>query len=55
LKTAVENARILEDYEKKNGEYSEPLLIPSKPDFLRKNILLYYYFERDSIVDGLSQ
>jgi hypothetical protein len=55
LKIDRENARILEAQEKKNGDYSEPLLIPSKPDFLRKGILLYYYFEGDSIVDILSQ
>lgn len=55
LKIEVENARILADHEKKNGDYSEPLLIPSKPDFLRKEILLYYYFKGDSIVDVLSQ
>ncbi|MGB3852104.1 MAG: hypothetical protein WA958_19215 [Tunicatimonas sp.] len=51
----VENARKLKDYEKNNENYSEPLLIPSKPDFLRKEILLHYYFEQDSLVDVLSQ
>ena len=55
LKIGSENARILEDYEKKDGDYSESLLIPSKPDFLRKEILLYYYIDRDSIADILSQ
>lgn len=54
LKIEVENARISKNYEKKKGG-SESLVIPSKPDFLRKEILLYYYFEGDSLIDVLSQ
>ena len=54
LRIEAENARKLEDHEKKTGDYSEPLLIPSKPGFLRKEMLLYYYFEEDSIADILS-
>jgi hypothetical protein len=50
----IENDQILEDYEKENEVFSEPLLIPSKPDFLRKEILLYYYFKGDSIIEILS-
>jgi hypothetical protein len=55
MKLKVENNQILEDYEKENEVFSEPLLIPSKPDFLRKEILLYYYFKGDSIIEILSQ
>lgn len=51
----IENDQILEDYENENEVFSEPLLIPSKPDFLRKEILLYYYFKGDSIIEVLSQ
>lgn len=44
-----ENNRIIKENEGKNEDEWEPLVIPSKPEFLKKNIVIYYYFDQDSV------
>lgn len=50
-KLETENARIIQENESKNEIDWTPLLVPSKPDFLKKEILVYYYFKKDSIAE----
>ncbi|WP_169714386.1 hypothetical protein [Algoriphagus antarcticus] len=54
LRIEIENDKIYEDYEMKKRGKSEPLFVPGRPVYLRNEILLYYYFKGDSIVDVLS-
>jgi hypothetical protein len=43
-----ENARIMQD--KKESDWI-PLLVPSSPEFLKREILIHYYLKEDSIAD----
>ena len=55
LRISEENAQIIEENQGKNENDWQSLVIPSRPEFLKKEILLHYYLERDSVVDVLSQ
>jgi len=54
LRISHENAQIIEENQGKNENDWQPLVIPSRPEFLKKEILLHYYFQQDSLVDVLS-
>ncbi len=46
-----ENARIMQENEGKKEIDWIPLLVPSSPEFLKKEILIHYYLKKDSIAD----